>query len=322
VVPKSIGEGHGLIPTTIDPPEHRPYRALLNSRLNPATVRGIGETIRQTAIDLIEEVRAAGRCNFTTHYAEVFPVRVFLAMVNLPEADATTIRHWAACMTRPGMPMTFDEAKQAFFDYLGPVVDKRRATPGEDMLSQMMTADMGGRVLTRDEAVRVCTQVLIAGVDTVVNILGFIMAELAQNPGLRHELAAMGENLTPAVNELFRRFGLVTIGREVRNDIEFHGVTLKAGDMITMPTQVHGLDPAQNADPLKIDFTRRRAPHSAFGSGPHLCPGQELARKEVAITLEEWLKRIPDFSLAPDADLSPVAGIVGSLRSVTLQWDT
>ena len=322
VVPKSIGEGHGLIPTTIDPPEHRPYRALLNSRLNPATVRGIGETIRQTAIDLIESFRAAGHCNFTTQYAEVFPVRVFLAMVNLPEADAQTIRHWAACMTRPGMPMSFDDAKQAFFDYLGPVVDERRAKPGEDMLSQMMAADMGGRVLTREEAVKVCTQVLIAGVDTVVNFLGFIIVELAHNPALRHELIAMGENLTPAVNELFRRFGLVTIGREVRNDIDFHGVTLKAGEMISMPTQVHGLDPTQNPDPMTIDFSRRRAPHSAFGSGPHLCPGQELARKEVAITLEEWLRRIPDFSLAADADLTPVPGIVGALRSVTLQWNT
>ncbi len=320
VVPKSIGEGHGLIPTTIDPPEHRPYRALLNARLNPGTVRGIGETIRHTAIDLIEQVRANGHCNFTTHYAEVFPVRVFLAMVNLPEADADKIRHWAACMTRPGMPMTFDEGKQAFFDYLGPVVEERQAHPGEDMLSQMITADMGGRTLSRDEAVSVCTQVLIAGVDTVVNFLGFILVELAEDPALRRELAAMGENLTPAVNELFRRFGLVTIGREVRDDIEFHGVALKAGDMICIPTVVHGIDPAQNADPLAIDFTRRRAPHSGFGSGPHMCPGQELARKEVAITLEEWLRRIPDFELAPDADLSPVPGIVGALKRVSLQW--
>jgi cytochrome P450 len=320
VVPKSIGEHHGLIPTTIDPPEHRPYRALLNARLNPGTVRGLGDSIRQTAIDLIEGFRARGHCDFTAEYAEIFPIRVFMTMVDLPLEDAPTIRHWAACMTRPGMPMTFEEGKQAFFAYLAPVIARRTANPGGDMLSQMVTSDMGGRIMTPDEAVKLCTQVLIAGVDTVVNFLGFVLAELAQNPPLRAELAAMGESTTPAVNELFRRFGLVSIGREVRHDMEFHGVTLKAGDMITMPTQVHGLDPAQNDDPLKIDFSRRRAPHSAFGSGPHMCPGQELARKEVAITLEEWLRRIPEFELAPDADLSPVPGIVGALRRVTLQW--
>ncbi|MCW1382548.1 cytochrome P450 [Novosphingobium sp. KCTC 2891] len=327
VLPRSVGEVHGLIPTTIDPPAHRPYRTLLNANLNPATVRGLGDSIRQTAIDLIEGFRAEGRCDFTTEYAEVFPIRVFMAMVGLPESEAPTIRHWASCMTRPGMDMTFEEAKAAFFERLAPVVDERRAHPGEDMLSNMMAALMdqpeGGepRRLTRDEALKLSTQVLIAGVDTVVNFLGFVMAELAQNPPLRAQLAAMEGNLMPAVNELFRRFGLVTIAREVRHDIaDFHGVSLKGGDMICIPTQVHGLDESLNPDPLALDFARRRAPHSAFGSGPHLCPGQELARKEVAVTLEEWLRRIPDFSLGADADLSPVPGIVGALRRVTLAW--
>jgi cytochrome P450 len=219
--------------------------------------------------------------------------------------------------------MTFEQARQAFFDYLAPVVDQRRAAPGDDMLSRMMAAPMGdeARTLTRDEALKLSTQVLIAGVDTVVNFLGFILAELAQSPSLRAQLTALDGNMMPAVNELFRRFGLVTIAREVRDDIaDFHGVSLKAGDMICIPTQVHGLDATLNPDPLAIDFARRRAPHSAFGSGPHMCPGQELARKEVAITLAEWLRRIPDFRLGADADLSPVPGIVGALRRVTLTW--
>ena len=91
--------------------------------------------------------------------------------------------------------------------------------------------------------------------------------------------------------------------------------------MIAIPTAVHGIDPAFNSDPLTIDLNRQRAPHSGFGSGPHMCPGQELARKEVAVTLQEWLRRIPEFTLAPDADLAPVPGIVGSLRRITLRWN-
>jgi cytochrome P450 len=320
ILPKSVGEGHGLIPTTIDPPEHRPYRVLLNANLNPATVRGLDNSIRATAVELIESFRAAGHCDFSAQFAELFPIRVFMARVGLPADAAPMIRHWASCMTRPAMPMTFEEAKAAFFEWLGPILDQRSAEPGDDMLSRMLAADMDGRTLSRDEALRLCTQVLIAGVDTVVNFVGFVMVELARSPALRAQLIAMDGNLTPAVNELFRRFGLVTIAREVRSDITFHGAELKAGEMICIPTQVHGLDAAQNPDPLAIDFTRRRAPHSAFGSGPHMCPGQELARKEVAIMLEEWLRRIPDFALADDADVSPVAGIVGSLRRVTLQW--
>lgn len=322
VLPKSVGEMHGLIPTTIDPPEHRPYRQLLNAHLNPGAIRGLTESIRQTAVDLIGSFAHKGHCNFTTDYAEQFPIRVFMALVGIDAAEAPKIRHWAECMTRPGMDMTFDQAKAVFFDYVGPLVDARRGGKGEDMISAMINADLGeGRRLTRDEALSIVTQVLIAGLDTVVNVLGFIMRELAENPALRADLRQRGSDIAPVVHELFRRFGLVSIAREVRHDIaDFHGVPLKAGDMIAIPTQVHGLDPRVNPDPLAIDPARKRARHSTFGSGPHMCPGQELARKEVAITLEEWLKRIPEFALGPDSDLSPVPGIVGALRRVDLVW--
>lgn len=322
VLPKSVGEMHGLIPTTIDPPEHRPYRQLLNAHLNPGAIRGLSESIRQTAIDLIEGFAHKGHCNFTADYAEQFPIRVFMALVGIDAAEAPKIRHWAECMTRPGMDMTFDEAKAVFFNYVGPLVDARREHPGEDMISAMLHADLGeGRTLSRDEALSIVTQVLIAGLDTVVNVLGFIMRELAENPALRADLKQRGSDIAPVVHELFRRFGLVSIAREVRHDIaDFHGVTLKAGDMIAIPTQVHGLDPRVNPDPLAIDPARKRARHSTFGSGPHMCPGQELARKEVAITLEEWLKRIPEFALGEGSDLSPVPGIVGALRRVELVW--
>jgi len=322
VLPKSVGEMHGLIPTTIDPPEHRPYRQLLNAHLNPGAIRGLTESIRQTAVGLIGSFAHKGHCNFTTDYAEQFPIRVFMALVGIDAAEAPKIRHWAECMTRPGMDMTFDQAKAVFFDYVGPLVDARRGGKGEDMISAMINADLGeGRRLTRDEALSIVTQVLIAGLDTVVNVLGFIMRELAENPALRADLRQRGGDIVPVVHELFRRFGLVSIAREVRHDIaDFHGVPLKAGDMIAIPTQVHGLDPRVNPDPLAIDPARKRARHSTFGSGPHMCPGQELARKEVAITLEEWLKRIPEFALGPDSDLSPVPGIVGALRRVDLVW--
>lgn len=322
VLPKSVGEMHGLIPTTIDPPEHRPYRQLLNAHLNPGAIRGLTESIRQTAVGLIDSFAHKGHCNFTTDYAEQFPIRVFMALVGIDAAEAPKIRHWAECMTRPGMDMTFDQAKAVFFDYVGPLVDARRGGKGEDMISAMINADLGeGRRLTRDEALSIVTQVLIAGLDTVVNVLGFIMPELAENPALRADLRQRGSDIAPVVHELFRRFGLVSIAREVRHDIaDFHGVPLKAGDMIAIPTQVHGLDPRVNPDPLAIDPARKRARHSTFGSGPHMCPGQELARKEVAITLEEWLKRIPEFALGSDSDLSPVPGIVGALRRVDLVW--
>lgn len=323
VLPKSVGEKHGLIPTTMDPPEHRPYRKLLNDGLALGKVRGLHETIRETAADLIDGFAARGRCDFTVEYARVFPIRIFMAMVGIPMEDADRIRFWAECMTRPNAPLSFEDAKQAFFDYLDPLVAARSAEPGEDLLSQVITADMGGQRMSREKALALCTQILIAGVDTVVNFLGFTLLTLARDPAARAELAGRSSKaILAATHELFRRFGLVIIARTVRHDMDFHGVRLKEGELVCIPTQIHGLDERINPDPLKLDFARRDARHSAFGSGPHMCPGQELARVEVAITIEEWLKRIPDFRIAEDADTNCSGGIVAQINRLVLEWDT
>ena len=74
-------------------------------------------------------------------------------------------------------------------------------------------------------------------------------------------------------------------------------------------------------DPLRVDLSRRGLRHSAFGSGPHMCPGQELARAEVAITIQEWLARIPDFRVAADADTRCSGGIVAQINQLVLEWD-
>lgn len=322
ILPKSVGELHSFIPTTIDPPEHRPYRLLLNGAMSPAAIRAMSESIRAVAAELIDGFVAAGHCDFTNQYARVFPIRIFMAMVGLPMKDAPDIQLWAESITRPQPVMPFDVAMQAFYDYLAPVLAERRASPGDDLLSHCVTADMGGRRLGEEEALALATQILIAGVDTVVNFLGFAMLHLARDATARRLLAAEPGAILPAVHELFRRFGLVTIARTVREDIEFHGMALKAGEMICIPTVVHGLDDRINPRPMSVDFTRERARHSAFGSGPHMCPGQELARAEVAITIEQWLGRIPEFRVADDADIGCGGGIVGSINRLCLAWDT
>lgn len=218
--------------------------------------------------------------------------------------------------------MSFSDARQAFFDHVGPIIAARRAQPGDDLISHIVNADMNGRQLNDDEALALVTQVLIAGVDTVVNFLSFVLLFLARDKDARQELAANPSAIMGGVHELFRRFGLVVIARTVREDIEYRGVTLKAGDMVCIPTQVHGLDDNINADPMHVDFARSRARHSAFGSGPHMCPGQELARAEVAITIAEWLKRIPEFRVAADADTTISGGIVAQVNRLVLEWET
>lgn len=321
VIPKSVGALHRLIPTTIDPPEHRPYRKLLNDGMSLARVRRMHERIRATAAELIDGFADKGRCDFTVDYARIFPIRIFMSLVDVPMEDADRIRGWAECMTRPNPPMPFEVARQAFYDYLDPIVTARRANPGDDLISHVATSDMGGRALTHEEALALSTQILIAGVDTVVNFLGFALLHIARDPELQRTLAGMVDTgLMAATNELFRRFGLVTIARTVKEDMEFHGVNLKAEELVCIPTQVHGLDERINPGAMDVDVNRRSGRHSAFGSGPHMCPGQELARAEVAISLEEWLKRIPAFRVSAESDTLISPGLVPQVNRLVLEW--
>lgn len=321
LVPKEVGLQHKLLPSTLDPPEHRPFRILLNTGLAPKRIHGLREQIRQLAAELIDEVRLEGQCNFTTVYAEQLPIRIFLLIVDMPLEDAPKMKYWADQITRPDGTMTLPEAVAAFGDYLAPYIKQRMASPGEDMLSHMVSGQIDGRPLTFYEAQQLSVQLLIAGLDTVVNFLGYMMLYLAQNPQQRQLLVDDPSLIPAATEELFRRFPLVCIGRLVKRDMVFHGVKLKAGEMILVPSPLHGTDEREHECPMAVDFKRKDVSHSTFGNGPHRCPGAHLARTEVIITIEEWLARIPEFSIAPGAEIVYKGGIVGCIEAVPLVWD-
>jgi len=322
VLPKSDGENHKLIPTTIDPPEHRPYRMLLNANLSPKTIAAMKEDIRAVARALVDEIAPLGSVDFISAYAEKFPIMIFLKIVDLPLEDAPRLKYLTDQTTRPDGSMPFEDAIQAFFGYLDAVVTERRGTDRTDMLSLMINGHVDGRKLTHEEALQVCAQILIAGLDTVVNFLGFVFETLARDTALRRRLNDNPQERSRAVEEFFRRYPVVTVAREVRADIDIDGVTLKAGDMVAIPTALHGLDPAQNKCPMQFDMDRTDRNHVTFGNGSHKCPGAFLARAEIEITIDEWLKAIPEFEIAADAKITHAGGIVGCLTTLPLVWQT
>jgi cytochrome P450 len=320
MVPKSDGEHHNMIPTTIDPPAHRPWRMLLNDGLSPRAVRAVERQVRAIAARLVDAVRPDGGCDFITAYAERLPIEIFLTIVGLPLADAPRLKRLADQITRPDGSMSFPQAVQGFYDYLAPTLAARRGGDGTDMLTTMVNGTVDGRPLSDREALQLSAQVLIAGLDTVVNFVGFAMLHLARDRALAQRLAATPADIPAAVDELFRRYGIVTIGREVRADIDFGGVALKAGEMVMCPSALHGMDERANANALAVDIDRTAAHHSTFGQGHHKCPGAQLARTELRVTLEEWLVRIPRFALAPGADIRCAGGIVGCVTLLPLVW--
>lgn len=321
LVPKeTAGEAYRLIPLSLDPPEHRPFRNLLNENLGPKPLKPIEQTIVDLTVSLIDGFKDRGQCDFVRDFAEQLPVTIFMKLVDLPLADLPKLKHLADQFTRPDGSMTYPEVADAFRAYLTPVLAERRGGSGEDMITRMISGRIDGRELTEVEAQNICIQVLVGGLDTVVNLLAFTFAYLARDADLRRAIAADPELINDALLEFFRRFPVVSSSREVRNEVEFEGVTLKAGDMVMAPTIVVAMDTAMNADPLEFQLNRPGRKHSAFGKGSHTCPGAHLARLEMKIVLREWFARIPEFRLADTEHLSYTNGIVGSVTPFLLEW--
>ncbi|MGE4307205.1 MAG: cytochrome P450 [Novosphingobium sp.] len=322
LVPKeTAGEAYRLIPLSLDPPQHRPFRNLLNENLGPKPLKPMEQVIVDLTVSLIEGFRLNGRCNFTHEFAEQLPVRIFMGIVDLPLEDLPKLKHLADQYTRPDGSIPLDQVEQHFREYLRPVIAARRVSPGADMISRMINGEVGGRPLSDVEAENICIQVLVGGLDTVVNMLGFTFSYLAVDHELRRTIAGDPSRIDDALLEFFRRFPVVSSAREVMRDQEFEGVRLKAGDMVMAPTVVVAMDDAMNDNPLEFRLGRKARQHSTFGKGSHTCPGAHLARMEMKIVLREWFARIPEFRLADETPLRYSNGIVGSVKPFVLTWE-
>jgi len=318
-VPKE--NSHQLPPSTIDPPKHRGFRALLTKGLSPKGVAELADVIRAKTVSLIESFREKGHCDFSEDFAELLPVHIFMDMVDLPIADAAQIKYWVDQTTRPDGTMDYHDAIGALVGYMAPVTKARRGGSADDLITNIVNGKVDGEPLSDKDAAELCAQVLVGGVDTVVNMLSFIFLTLAREKDVRRQLVDNPDLIDRAVEEMLRRHPIINDGREVSEDMEFEGVTMRKGDMIILPTELHGLDETQNSCPMKVDFEREVCEHSTFGNGIHKCPGAHLARTEIRIAMEEWLKRIPDFDVTPGTTISYGCGFVGTVNKLQLSWD-
>ena len=326
-LPKEAGEAYQMVPTRMDPPEHTPYRKALTKGLGSPQVRAVEDQVRSIAAELIDGFADRGHCDFAADYADIFPVKVFMTMADLPMEDVPALSKFAADMTRPEgstpqeQAANLDAANKGFFAYLKPIIAERRGTDRQDLISLTINNRVEGKQMPEENELGLVALLLLAGLDTVVNFLNFFMIYLARHPETVAQLRESPEALRRNAEEMFRRFPVVSEARMVARDQEYRGMHLKKGDMILLPTSLHGLDPKENADPWLLDLNRSGGRHSTFGAGPHRCVGLHLARLEVMATIEEWLKRIPAFRLKEGSQARYFAGIVAAVENVQLEWD-
>lgn len=321
VAPKSNNPENGFVPIFLDPPEHTKFRTHLSVALSRKGVAELAPGVRQLAIDLIEDLVPRGGCEFMGDFAFKLPIIVFLRLVDLPEEHREALLEQVAQVIRPGSNK--EEIIRGLAAYLAPIVSERRANPGDDLISWLSLREIDGERMAEDKLHSMCTLLLIGGLDSVANTLGFFARFLAENPDHRRQIIENPEIISSAVEELLRRFPTVTAGagRLCVQDTQLGSAIIKAGDLMMQPTPMMNFDDESYPDPLKVDFSRRISSVGTFGQGAHRCVGANLARSELTIFLEEWLKRVPDFRLAEE-ELSFQAGVNISYRRVMLEWPT
>ncbi|MCK2215786.1 cytochrome P450 [Actinomadura sp. ATCC 31491] len=319
--PVAIREGQG----------HMRWRRLLSRWFTQRKMEVWRPRVQAMAEDLLDGMLAKGSPgNLTSGLALPLPVRVICALVGAPAEDQDKFAHWSRVMltlTRYTQ-QEVDQAYREFNAYVSDLVDRHRADPGDDLLSELtqITDAEDGR-LSRDELVSTVRGLLLAGHETTSNMIAIMTAMLLADRS-RYEAVVDDPDLVPGTVEEVLRLDttLSVIGgvpRFITEDVELSAARVPAGSTVIPNIPAANRDPGKFPDPDRFDPRRPNvAQHLTFGAGPHYCLGQPLARVELQVVLELLTSRLPGLNLRdhPDDLRLRTGGMSGGLQEVWVTW--
>jgi len=310
-----------MIPLSVDPPANLPYRAALMPKFSPREVAKLEPHIREVAARLIDEVAAKGECDFIRDISSRFPVSIFMELMGLPLEKLREFRVIADNYFNARSNEDLARLGGQIMGIFSELMEIRAKDPRDDLITSLMTTEVDGRVLTRDEILAMCLVLFLGGMDTVTNVSGFTYQRLAEEPAVQARMAADPGLIPQAVEEGIRLHGVICTPRVVVQDADKHGVSFRKGDMVLNILSQAGRDNRANDHADVFDIDRENKVHLTFSTGPHLCLGHILARAEIRILTEEWFKRIPSFRAKPGAKHGFRIGTVHALEALPLEWD-
>ncbi|HEX6393928.1 MAG TPA: cytochrome P450 [Acidimicrobiales bacterium] len=322
--PEDLPAPIGLAPPiTSDPPFHSIARRMLLPAFGPKPIAALEPYTRELCQQLLETTAGKTEFDAAVDYAQHIPVRVIVRMLGFPEEDADIFRKFIHQVLEDVDQSP--EERQAIInqgeidEYMDAQIEEHRANPRDDLTSFLLEAEIEGQRLQTEHVRGTMVLLMIAGIDTTWSAIGASLWHLAQHPSDRKRLVAEPELMDTALEEFLRAYAPVTMARLVAQDFDFHGQRLKEGDWLLLPFPSANRDPNAFDDPDTVHLDREHNRHAAFGLGIHRCLGSNLARMELRVALEEWLKRFPDFELADPARVTWSAGQVRGPRTLPLR---
>jgi cytochrome P450 len=316
--PDSAAAGIKAPPISSDPPEHLWARRLILPGFSPKSVAKYEPYTRELCRSLIEGFAALGHADAAEGYAQQIPVRVIAQMLGIDESMSDQFTTWVRGVLELGLqdPVLREKSRNELIDFFAAELADRKANPRDDLISELLAAEVEGERVSDVHILGTLGLLLIAGIDTTWSGIGSSLWHLATHADDRQRLAREPELIPIAIEELLRAYSPVTMARIVNDDTEVNGACMHAGERILLSFPAANRDPEAfpDADTVIIDRAVNR--HVAFGVGIHRCAGSNLARMELRVALEEWFARIPEFRLADGAEVTWAGGQVRGPRQL------
>ena len=309
----TIGQVMGRTILEMDPPGHQRHRALVARAFRARVLDQWSDTIIGATIgELIDGFAGDGQADLIPQLTFPFPVRVIARILGLPEADwprflrlstqlIAVMRNWEGAMA----------ASRELRGYFGEIIADRRKDTRDDLVSQLIEAEVDGRRLSDDEIYPFLLLLLPAGAETTYrsssNLLFGLLSHQDQLDAVRADRGLVPQ----AIEEALRwENPLLTVARTATEEVELGGVHIPAGGFVAVSLGAANRDPERYAEPDAFDIFRSAAPHMSFGDGAHKCLGMHLARLEMRVLLNAVLDRLPGLRLDPGADDPHIHGLI------------
>lgn len=283
---------------------HTVHRGLVSHAFRPQSIERYARTLVEPVIDeIVGNVRKrAGHAELVSQLTSFYPVLVISRMIGIPTRDYQQFQKWSLDIVsyRPEVPEAGLASSRALKDYLRPILAERRRQPEEDLLSDLIAADVEGEKLTDEDIFGFVLLLLPAGAETTFRLLGNVLYALLAHPEALDEVRANRSEFRWALEETLRwETPLLGTARQATRDVELRGVTIPKGAMVSVMLGPANRDEEHYPDPDRFDLHRRADDHLSFGLGKHFCLGYHLARLEVTTAVNALLDRLPNLRLDP-----------------------
>jgi cytochrome P450 enzyme len=296
------------------PSDHTRIRKIVAGAFTPRAIVQREALVQGVVDELLAGIDVRGGFDFVRDFASPMPGKVISRILGIPPEHAAEFRVWSDALIQVTYPMLpidqhLELARKipAGLALIRELIDQRRASPGDDLLSQLVQAQEEAERLSVDELAALVGGLVTGGSETTTHLLGFAVLELSRHPEVTARVAAEPALLPGVIEETLRHegFGSIGVARFALEDVELHGKTIAKGDLVMCVTASAMRDEAAYPDAERFDIERDPTPNLSFGRGPHFCLCAHLARLSTRVALRALLERCPTLELAAPPTFRP-----------------